>query len=346
LSGIEGDLLEARQVVDLPPIKPVYTEHRRYGKTCACGCTSSGGFPEGVGNRIQYGPGVTATVAYLSVRQYLPFRRMKELFQDCFGLNISEGGIERQLNRFKAKSQPVYERIKEEIERAEVVGTDETGAKVNGKNWWLWTWQDPLNTFIAASKSRGYETIARIFPLGLLLTVLVSDCWAAQLKTPAKTHQICIAHLLRNLKFLIQLTDRAWAKKFRVLLLEALELKSQLDWEDYFRPMPERDALEAKLRKLLAQNLSKQEKQLQTFQKRMVKYQDYLFQFLYYHHVPPDNNASERAIRNAKVKMKVSGQFRSKEGIETFAVIRSVIDTCRKREMNILGSMTEIAKLA
>jgi transposase len=332
-------------VVDIPPVDPTYTEHRCYGKTCGCGHITRGSFPEGVGNRIQYGPRLTAWVAYLSVRQYIPFNRIRELLRDFCGLEISEGGIERLLKRFKTKSQPFYERIKTEIAGSQVVGTDETGAKVNGEKWWFWTWQNTQNTFIAASKSRGYKTIGQIFPLGLLLTVLVSDCWAAQLKTPAKTHQICIAHLLRNLKFLIELTDRAWAKKFRALLLKALELKNRLEREDYFEHIPERDALEAQLAKLLAQNLSKQDQQLQTFQKRMVKYQDYLFPCLYYHNVPPDNNASERAIRNVKVKMKVSGQFRSEQGIETFAVVRSVIDTCRKREKNIMDSLTQIAKL-
>ena len=62
-------------------------------------------------------------------------------------------------------------------------------------------------------------------------------------------------------------------------------------------------------------------KEVVTFQKRMNKYKDYLFTFLYYPEVPPDNNASERAIRNIKVKQKVSGQFKSQRGAEIYAMI-------------------------
>jgi len=344
LSGAETELSESRQVVDIPPVTPIYTEHRCYSKTCACGHKTRSSFPDGVGNRIQYGPGLTAWVAYLSVRQYIPYNRIKELIGDFCGLEISEGGIDRLLKRFKAKSMLVYARIKAEIRCSMVVGADETGARVNAKKWWFWVWQDRLNTFITASQSRGYKTIEEHFPHGLPLAILVTDCLAAQIKTEARTHQICIAHLLRNLKFIIQLTKNAWAKKFTALLLKALELKRQLEEKDYSEPMPKRTAIEYKLHKLLARDLTKQNKELQTFQKRMVKYQDYIFPFLYYHQVPPDNNASERAIRNVKVKMKVSGHFRSEEGINTFAVIRSVIDTCRKREKNIIGALTQIAE--
>ncbi|MGK0316345.1 MAG: transposase [Saprospiraceae bacterium] len=52
--------------------------------------------------------------------------------------------------------------------------------------------------------------------------------------------------------------------------------------------------------------------------------------FLDYIVVPPDNNGSERAIRNIKVKQKVSGQFRLENGAHQFAILRSVYDTARK----------------
>lgn len=71
----------------------------------------------------------------------------------------------------------------------------------------------------------------------------------------------------------------------------------------------------------------------------MVKRKDSVFQFLYYHDVPFDNNASERAVRNIKVKQKVSGSFRSERGAEIFSIIRSVIDTWIKRGVNIFDAL-------
>lgn len=76
----------------------------------------------------------------------------------------------------------------------------------------------------------------------------------------------------------------------------------------------------------------------------MVKYKEYLFKFLYFPDVPADNNASERAIRNAKVKQKISGQFKSFSAAKNFANIRSIIDTVIKNSQNVLQALVLIAK--
>jgi len=72
---------------------------------------------------------------------------------------------------------------------------------------------------------------------------------------------------------------------------------------------------------------------------------DYVLTFLHHHEVPPDNNASERAIRNVKVKQKVSGQSKTPEGAQAYAVISSVTDTCVKNGQNVLGAFKTIANL-
>ncbi|MFZ1704657.1 MAG: transposase, partial [Saprospiraceae bacterium] len=61
-----------------------------------------------------------------------------------------------------------------------------------------------------------------------------------------------------------------------------------------------------------------------------------LLTFLKVMEVPPDNNFSEQAIRNVKVKLKVSGQFRSEQGADYYAILRSIIDTTIKRKANVL----------
>ena len=77
----------------------------------------------------------------------------------------------------------------------------------------------------------------------------------------------------------------------------------------------------------------------------MIKYRNYIFTFLYFQDIPPDNNASERAIRNIKVKQKVSGQFKTANGAQTYAIIRSITDTCIKNKQNILAAFKTIANL-
>ena len=76
-----------------------------------------------------------------------------------------------------------------------------------------------------------------------------------------------------------------------------------------------------------------------------IKHEKNVFTFLFHDKVPPDNNASERAIRNVKVKQKVSGQFKTENGAQFYAVIRSVTDTCIKNGQNVLAAFKTIAVL-
>jgi len=93
---------------------------------------------------------------------------------------------------------------------------------------------------------------------------------------------------------------------------------------------------------MVNQVLDPRNKELISFQKRMKKYSSYLFTFLDDLAIPYENNSSERAIRNMKVKMKVSGMFKTYHGAQNFAIIRSVIDTSTKNNKRIFNALTLI----
>ena len=75
----------------------------------------------------------------------------------------------------------------------------------------------------------------------------------------------------------------------------------------------------------------------------MLKHKDYILTFLYHFKVPPDNNGSEGAIRNVKVKLKVSVQFKSWKGVENFLILRSITDTALKNNQHVLNALNLIA---
>jgi transposase len=345
LSDHPVEFVTCRQVVDIPPIKPVYTEHQVFKVTCSCGQPTQSSFPVGINSPISYGPGVEATIAYMHTRQYIPFERMAEYFNDVCNLPVSQGAICDILERFAQKSRPAYELIAKQIEKSKVLGSDETGAKVNGSKGWFWTWQNKLASFIAFSDNRGTATIKQNFENGFENAILVHDCWKSHFETPAKTHQLCTAHLLRELTFFEERYTLQWASDFKQLLFDALGLKKELSPHQYYYPINQRTELQARLLTLLQTPLDEKMKEACTFQKRLTKYIDYIFTFLYFPDVPPDNNGSERAIRNIKVKQKVSGQFKTKRGAEIYAIIRSITDTCIKNNQNILSAFYTIAKL-
>ena len=224
-----------------------------------------------------------------------------------------------------------------------VVGADETGVCINGKNHWAWTFQSPNATFIDIDASRGKKVIDRIFGEGFPESTLVHDCWRSYFNTVSHAHQICTAHLLRELKYLTPLYKDDWSKDFTRLLTEALKLKRELVPADYLRPNEKRKLLEERLDELRQQLLDPKHKKLITFKNRLMQYRHHLFRFLYQYDVPPDNNASERAVRTFKVKQKISGLFRSSDGAKTFAIIRSVIDTSIKNYQNVWVALNCIA---
>ncbi|MDR2763907.1 MAG: transposase [Tannerella sp.] len=177
-------------------------------------------------------------------------------------------------------------------------------------------------------------------------STLVHDCWKPYFKTGCGSHQICTAHLLRELKYLNQLYEDEWTKSLSSLLTDALQLKRELLPVDDLRPVEKRKQLELRLEGLLQQQLDSKYKKRITFQKRLTDYRQYIFRFLYSFDVPPDNNASERAVRTFNVKQNVSGLFRSTDGATAFAIIRSVIDTAIKNSQNVWGALNPVAGIA
>ena len=98
-------------------------------------------------------------VGYLHARQYVPYQRLSETLSTCFGIPLSEGSIDNLISRLAKKAKPIYDRIHDKLAMAQVVGSDETGVKINGKKNWIWTWQNQEYTFITVSSSRGYQVI-------------------------------------------------------------------------------------------------------------------------------------------------------------------------------------------
>jgi transposase len=346
LQEVTSSSFTSRQSVELPPISALYIEHRSHEKNCPlCQFENKGTFPEHLKAPIQYGTQIEAMTGYLSVYQSLPYQRICGLFHAFFGLRLSGGSIDTFLDNLSQKSDMAYQSIRDRLLRSEVVGSDETGCRVGGKKYWFHVWQTPLLTFIVSFASRGYTVIEEYFADGFIESFYVSDCWASQLKVKAKAHQLCMAHLLRELTNFIENLKSDWSAQMKQLFMSAIELKRTMTEKHYLNPPTEVAAMNEKLDELLAVDCSEFHSKEQAFIKRMNKHRQSIFTFLTFQKVPPDNNASERAIRNVKIKTKVSGQFRNEEGkgADRYAKIRSVIDTAIKNGQDVYAALIELA---
>jgi transposase len=344
LSTTTPTLQARRQVVELPPIVPIYTEYRQYSCTCpSCQLVQSPAFPLGVTAPIQYGSNVESLLSYLSVYQYLPYERLQHLFAHVFSLPLSQGTIGNIIQRVADKCAPFYESIKAQLLESAVVGSDETGMKVNGKKSWAWAWQNTTNTYIVSSDNRSGKTIEQVFENGLPNATLVTDRWKAQLNTPSKANQICLAHIKRELIYLEETEKHPFASQFNRFISQVFTTKKEqiTQQKTFEKEQLEAQIIEQQLDELLALTITDDKhKKTKTLQISMIKHRNNLLPCLYNLDIPPDNNGSERAIRMIKVKQKISGQFKS--GQTAFCTIRSVIDTLKKRGEEILYELNNI----
>jgi len=339
LEGVEGRVGQVAQEVDLPPIKPRTTEYQQIIKTCSCGECNVVALP--IEGYVNIGPQMGALITYLNVEHALPYERLSQICQDVLGFAISEGTIENKLREMQKQAKGIVEQIKEQVMKASWIGSDETGARVSGKSYWNWVWQSPLASYFVMDQSRGYKVVQEHFTEDYQ-GVICHDCWPAQNKTPAGAHQLCHAHLLRNLQYAVDAERSAWAYRVQQLLRKSQRAREVI-WQDGVSQQ-RREAIiqsyQTALESLLSETLThKEERRLQ---KRLSKHKNWIFTFMAYRDVPADNNSSERAIKASKLKQKVSGGFRSVLGATRFAQLLSLTQTLRKQKLPVLASLTAL----
>jgi len=337
-------LKEKRQILDLDlqNIQTKITEYQSFSKICPVYKFENykDEFPKFVAPHISYGANINAIVSYLSVAQFIPYNRIIGILSNLFNIKISEGTIQNILKKMSKQSENDVEKIKKVLEKSDIVGIDETGCNINATKHWYWTFQNNSYTYIVANKSRGRKVIDENFENGFINACLVHDNFSSYNSLVAKNEQLCLAHKLRDLNYAIKCDDTRIMKDLKILIKEAM-LDHQINLTTE-RRIELKENYEEVLDYILEQTTidgTETQRQINSFSKA----KDKIFTFLLNPKIPPDNNGSERAIRNIKIKTKVSGQFKSLEGAENYANIRTIIDTSRKQNINEFHSLVEIS---
>ena len=167
-----------RQVIDLPPLQFVTTEHQVQTKTCqACGASSHGQFPEHVTQPVQYGAGVKQLAVYLRTEQFIPYQRSQQMLNDLFGLPLCVGSLQNFVARAAEQATDVVQGVKQAITAAAVVHADETGFYIGGKRHWLHTASTPMLSYFYPHTNRGCKAIDAADVLPNVAGVLIHDAW-------------------------------------------------------------------------------------------------------------------------------------------------------------------------
>lgn len=340
LSAEPQKVVGSSQVVDIPPVKPVVIGALRCAVDCpVCGQQQTADYPPGLEAERVFGPRLEALTHYLHMAHPLGYVRVQNILRDVVGLDISLGALVNIVKRGQATFAAAAQAILDTIRDSQIIGSDETGARIDGDKAWLWVVQTTTDVYYTIAPTRGAVVLEDLMA-GNVPLVWISDLAKAQLKQPALRRQICIPHQTRDLQYAIDAARCAWAYRFQALLFHAQRLGKQRDAippHAYGRQVL---AIEHACDTLLAQ--IPKSKWSQNLHRRFLKHRDDLFTFLYIPNVPSSNNASEQALRNSVIYRKVTGGFRSDWGAAAYANVISIVETARRRGQDILQTLLDL----
>jgi transposase len=336
LADIPRHRVGCTRIWEIPKPEPMLMELQRFERHCDCGHTQTDSYPEGYDPHQDFGPGIHALISYFNGTHHVAQDRLIQMMHDVFGMKISAGAIVNSLQRTAGRLETPVQAILEQIRASEVVGSDETGLRMNGKNGWMWVVQTGDYSYFTAVDTRAARVLEQI--LGdAVIPVWCSDLYAGQLKANALRFAICNAHQLRNLQYAVDAGDQCFSPMMQTLLRRGLHLTRQ---RDEMTASTYQDAVdEIKSLAHLLIDIPTEHKDAKRLQKRFRKHFDSIWLFLDRDDVPFDNNASERALRPAVIHRKVIGGFRTSAGAEAYARYRTIEDTARKQKVPVLQAL-------
>ena len=214
--------------IELPPIKPDVTQVRLFGGRCACcGERVTAAAPAGLEPGSPFGQSIAALVVYLHYAHAIGMERLARLMDEIFSLTLSEGAISNMLARAREPLLVAAATIRATVLASPVVCSDETSARVSGKNWWEWVFIGTLAVLHVIRPSRGKAVVQALFG-EIRPMVWVSDMLGSQ-RGHAVEWQVCLAHLLRDATYAIECGDTAFSAAFKRLLLRAIAIGRRRD---------------------------------------------------------------------------------------------------------------------
>ena len=355
LAGRPVTGVERRQVFDLPPVRAEVTEHQLIERECGCGQRTRGAAPPGAEAPVQYGPRIAAVIVYLYAGQFLSKERTAVALAELFGIPCSSGTVAALTARAAGRLDGFLEQVRQGITASDVAGFDETGFRVEGRLAWVHCARTGKYTLLMVHPKRGTKAMEAMGVLPRFAGVAVHDAWAPYDTYTAPDHQLCCAHALRELQ---AVTDAApqgqwcWAAQ----AAEALTAMQQLVSEAIRRGRDAVDpaVLAAQVRLFrsaaligAAQTAARSGalmKKHNALARRLRDRQDDYLRFTTDFRAPPDNNGTERDIRMAKLKQKVSGCLRTMTGARQFCAIRSYLSTAAKHGLSFFDALVMLTE--
>jgi transposase len=310
---------------------------------CRKPCWAS--LPLGVERGGLVGPRLTALIAFMKGFCHASFSTIRKYLRDVVGVTIARGTLSKIINKVSASLEGVYEELKELLPREAQLNIDETGHKNNGKRWWTWCFRADLYTLYKIDARRNAEVLMKMLGEDFA-GVIGCDYFSAYrryMKEMGVEVQFCLAHLIRDVKFLTTLpnaAEKAYGERLRLALKElfaVIHRREQMAAEAF-----ERELTAARDHVLRAgMNDVPATRHAQNMARRFRKHGDAYFTFVTSPGVEPTNNLAEQAIRFVVIDRLITQGTRSEGGRQWSERIWTVIATCAQQNRSLYEFLQE-----
>jgi transposase len=285
-----------------------------------------------------FGTGVVALTAMLR-RYRLSDRAIVDFWQSVMGMPISLGSVAHQCQQMSVAIEPLDTAIRAVVQRAPTVHVDETRWREARQTAWVWTAVTPQATCFQIDLTRSRAVFDQLLPHAHQ-QIITSDRYGVYHHLANMRHQLCWAHLIRDLRGCRDRTDDAtvWADQmlaqvqvvfaywtwYKVQLIDRIHLQQLL--------FPVRTAIRTALSQVRLTD-----PHTNSLRADLLRHWDALWTFVRVEGVEPTNNAAERAIRPAVLWRKTSFGTDSIAGSRFAERLLSVVATCRQQGRSVFA---------
>lgn len=330
------------QQMELEKTIVIKEEHRSYPVWCEnCKKIHYHPFPENIVKEGLFKERITALVAYMKAVDHASFSTIRKFIRDVLGEKVSRGYLRKVVEKVSHSLDAPYEELLNLLPLEQNLNVDETGHKDNGDRFWTWVFRADLYVLFKIDKSRGSKVLVEV--LGTEFNgILGCDYFSAYHKYMNDfniTIQFCIAHLIRDIKYLAGLRDRetkAYGKKLLAAvkgMFKIIHDRENMTAKDFKSAMEHAriTIMEAALNNVPSR-LDKNGKELKreafNMAKRFRKNGKAYFEFITTPCIEPTNNLAEQAVRFVVIDRRITQGTRSEKGRETNERLWTVVGTC------------------
>jgi transposase len=330
------------QRVEIAAVPLEIHEHRSHPGWCPhCRKECYAPFPISIERGGLAGPRLTTVIAYLKGACHASYSTVRKFIRDVIGLTISRGQLAKIVGKVSRALERPYEELLHDLPGQPVLNVDETGHKRNGQQHWTWCFRAGLYTLFKIDPTRSADVLIDV--LGSEFDgVLGCDYFSAYRRYHREfgvVLQFCLAHLIRDVKYLTTLPDardRAYGEGLR----EALRgLFAVIHRREEWKEAEFGRRLAAARDEVLRRGTSNvpETRAATNLAKRLEAHGASYFRFITEPGIGPTNNLAEQAIRFVVIDRRITQGTRGERGDRWCERIWTVMATCSQQGRSVFA---------